>query len=395
MKIKALASLSFLAGMFGKSLVVLISFVIFILFIDPYGINPWGLEISRVNKIKYERVNIDRLIKPWEVQWKQPKTIFMGTSRPHQSLNPVVLDNSVFAPAYNAAVPASTIDDHTAFIQEYIQSNPNLKYIILDVFWRYWVLHNTNLEVVKEADLGQTLDHVYYESSFSRVFVILCKFFSIDGIFDSFLTLKKNFSKELADYYISTTGYLFRKGGDSSGLFPNYGDNVMKEGQDKFHKLGKIFFHKLSNLYDICKKNGVTLIITILPEHPVSDHFYMETGQFVMLEYFLKRLAHYPNVYYFSSLGGLDQPNPYWWDPHHPSITVGNMVLESLKNGKPNSKIPDFGVLLTPQNVKKIISRRKQGLNKWMASNKAYVSAYKETQKVYMPIKVIAPTELN
>ncbi len=382
----------FLYNLVKKAFCITTVFLLIVLFIDPYGINHWGFKIPRINEIKYERVNIDRLIKPWEVYWKQPKTIFMGTSRPHQSLNPEVLDNSVFAPAYNAAVPASSIDDHTAFIQEYIQSNPSLKYIILDVFWRYWVLHNKDLQVIKQAE-SDASNHQCYDNFYIRVFTVLCKFFSIEGILDSFLTFKMNFSKEIAGTYITASGYLLMRGGDSSCQFPDYGENMLKQTHGTFHKFGENFFHKLSNLYDVCEKNGVALILTILPEHSVSDHFYMETGQFVMLEYFLKRLAHYPNVYYFSSLGGLDQPNPYWWDPHHPSITVGNMVLDSIKTDKPNSTIPDFGVLLTPQNVEKIISHRKKGLKEWMAANEDYILAYKETKKKYLPIKVISPTD--
>ena len=53
----------------------------FIWIVDPYGISPVHLGIAGFNILKPKRVDIDRLIKPYEVWRYQPRTVFMGTSR--------------------------------------------------------------------------------------------------------------------------------------------------------------------------------------------------------------------------------------------------------------------------------------------------------------------------
>ncbi len=81
----------------------------FTLLIDPYGVSPVHATIQGVNALKPKRLDIDRLIKPYEVWRYQPKTVFLGTSRIHQSIDPSVLDGTRFAPAYNASIPASSL----------------------------------------------------------------------------------------------------------------------------------------------------------------------------------------------------------------------------------------------------------------------------------------------
>ena len=54
-------------------------------------------------------------IKPYEVLRRQPRTVFLGTSRIHEAFNPAVLDGTPYAPAYNAAVPGASIAENIAY----------------------------------------------------------------------------------------------------------------------------------------------------------------------------------------------------------------------------------------------------------------------------------------
>src|SRR5258708_31774842 len=78
-------------------------YLLFTWTVDPYGVSPIRVGVHGINDIKPKRLDIDRLIKPYEVWRYQPRTIFLGTSRAHQSLDPSVLDGTRFAPAYNAS----------------------------------------------------------------------------------------------------------------------------------------------------------------------------------------------------------------------------------------------------------------------------------------------------
>ena len=79
-------------------------FVLFTWTIDPYGVSPLRLSLQGMNAQKPKRIDIDRMIKPYEVWRYQPRTVFLGTSRMHQSMDPAVLDRTRFAPAYNASI---------------------------------------------------------------------------------------------------------------------------------------------------------------------------------------------------------------------------------------------------------------------------------------------------
>ena len=58
--------------MFGWLLIILG----FIWIIDPYGVSPIHIHLPGINTLKPERIDIDRLIKPYEVWRDQPKTIY-------------------------------------------------------------------------------------------------------------------------------------------------------------------------------------------------------------------------------------------------------------------------------------------------------------------------------
>ena len=58
----------------------------FVWAIDPYGVSPVRITWEGVNALKPKRLDIDRLIKPYEVWRYQPRTVFLGTSRIHQAI---------------------------------------------------------------------------------------------------------------------------------------------------------------------------------------------------------------------------------------------------------------------------------------------------------------------
>ena len=51
----------------------------------------------RITKYKPKRLEIDRLIKPYEVWKYEPRTVFLGTSSIHQAVDPSVLDRTHYA----------------------------------------------------------------------------------------------------------------------------------------------------------------------------------------------------------------------------------------------------------------------------------------------------------
>src|SRR5262249_32161551 len=109
-------------------------YLIFTWTIDPYGVSPARFSLPGINALKPKRLDIDRLIKPYEVWRYQPRTIFLGTFCAHQSLDPSVLDGTRFAPAYNASMPAGSMEMNAAYLRQYLRLDSNLHTVIVELF---------------------------------------------------------------------------------------------------------------------------------------------------------------------------------------------------------------------------------------------------------------------
>ena len=98
------------------------------------GKKPSWLTLPGINAVKPKRLAIDRLIKPYEVWRYQPRTVFLGTSRFHQSIDPAVLDGTRFSPAYNAALPATSLWETEALLEEFFEYDKNLHVVFVELF---------------------------------------------------------------------------------------------------------------------------------------------------------------------------------------------------------------------------------------------------------------------
>src|SRR5438477_78164 len=77
----------------------------------------------------------------------QPRTVFMGTSRIQQAFDPALLDGTRFAPAYNGAIPASTLAQNEAHLEHYFDLDPNLKHVFFELFfWQFITLETYEVQ---------------------------------------------------------------------------------------------------------------------------------------------------------------------------------------------------------------------------------------------------------
>ena len=113
----------------------IVLFFAFTLLVDPFGVSPLRVSISGVNTFKPRRADIDRILKPYEVWRYRPKTVFLGTSRIHQSLDPAALDGTRYAPAYNASIPASSVGLNVSHLQQYVELDPLLRTVVVELFF--------------------------------------------------------------------------------------------------------------------------------------------------------------------------------------------------------------------------------------------------------------------
>jgi hypothetical protein len=166
-------------------------FVLFTGIIDPYGVWPIHLELPGINTLKPKRVDIDRLIKPYEVWRYQPRTIFLGTSRAHQSLDPSVLDGTRFAPAYNASMPAGSMEMNAAYLRQYVRLDRNLHTVIVELFLPSFIRAPKGLNAGTWSEFASN---------------IVTLFASADALWDSIATVAHNAASGRPTFQIEPGG---------------------------------------------------------------------------------------------------------------------------------------------------------------------------------------------
>src|SRR4030088_620465 len=120
---------------FGRYLIVMASswllaaavVAVFNLLVDATGISPVRVAIAGFNQWKPLRDEHDWIVKRYDVWRNQPSTIFMGSSRVKQSIDPKLVVGTGFAPAYNGGINGSAdFQEIRTYLQDYLQADKNL-----------------------------------------------------------------------------------------------------------------------------------------------------------------------------------------------------------------------------------------------------------------------------
>ncbi len=107
----------------------------FTLLVDAIGISPVRVAIAGFNAWKPLRQDYDWIAKRYDVWLNQPTTIFMGSSRIKQSIDPKLFAGTGFAPVYNGGINGSASFQETrAYLQDYLRADQNLHHIFIEVF---------------------------------------------------------------------------------------------------------------------------------------------------------------------------------------------------------------------------------------------------------------------
>jgi hypothetical protein len=291
-------------------------FVLFTWTIDPYGVSPLRLSLQGMNAQKPKRIDIDRLIKPYEVWRYQPRTVFLGTSRMHQSMDPAVLDGTRFAPAYNASMPAASMDMHAAYLRRYIQLDPNLRTVIVELFLPNFI----------GAPAGQE-----FGTRSEFIWNAVTLFGSADTLWDSASTLAYNVFSGRPIFQVSPGGYLDRPPGrDTQAPFEGFAAYVWGPGVSEPDRatFNQAAFDSVLEIIETARANDLELIFLVTPSHGYADYYYDAVGAWSVIEQWLARLSGRATVYSFSQANDwVNEPitpsMTYWNDTFHFPLTMG------------------------------------------------------------------------
>jgi hypothetical protein len=356
-------------------------FLVFTWTIDPYGVSPLRLSLQGINALKLKRIDMDRLIKPYEVWRYQPRTVFLGTSRVNQSMDPSVLEESRFAPAYNASMPAGSMDMHAAYLRQYVQLDRNLRTVIVELFLPNFIGRPIG------AEPGTW-------SEFVGNAVTL--FASADTLWDSISTLAYNALSGRPIRRIEPGGYLyFPNRGDPQTSFESFAPYMWSSQASDPDKatFNQAAFDAASEIIEIARANDLELIFLVTPSHGYADYYYDAIESWGIFDEWLLKLSARATVYSFS------QPNDwvsepistrmvYWYDTFHFSLAMGSGMLASLA-GRPIAGLPDnFAEQLTPDRVPSYIENRRQAVRIWARANPSYVAQFEEARQRWLATKL-------
>lgn len=342
--------------------------------IDPYGVSPVRFELPRINALKPKRTDIDRILKPYEVWRYQPRTIFLGTSRAHQSLDPSVLNGTRFAPAYNAAIPGgASMEMHSAYLKQYLRLDHNLRTVIVELF----------LPRMVGGQIPTWVDLI--ENTVSL-------FASANTLWDSVATLAYNTVSGRPIHRIEPTGYLRHPNRpdpqSSFERFPSYIWSSAVDEPDRV-RFDQAAFEAALDMVETARANNLELIFLIGPSHPYPDYYYDVIGAWGVIEEWLVRLSSRATVYSFSQPNDwVDEPigphMTYWYDTFHYSLAMGRGMLASLA-GLPTSGLPDnFMERLTPERVASHIERRREAARRWAQANPSLVARFEDARRKWL-----------
>jgi hypothetical protein len=107
----------------------------FNLLVDPMSISPIRIAIAGLNERKPLRTDYDRIVNRHDVRRSQPVTIFMGSSRIKQTIDPKLATSPPFAPAYNGAMNGSAdYGEIGSYLGYYLRVDKRLRYVFIEAF---------------------------------------------------------------------------------------------------------------------------------------------------------------------------------------------------------------------------------------------------------------------
>ena len=342
--------------------------------IDPYGVSPIRVSIPRFNTYKVARIDIDRLTKPYEVWRQQPRTVFLGSSRIHESMDPAALNGTRYAPAYNAAIPADSLGESFANLKLFIQLDPNLRAVFLELFLYKFIIPQPTVE----RSFGEFLRNT------------ASLHFSTDTLRASAMTVGVNALRPDLTAYVSAGGHWVPPAGYST--LTNFDQSHFIKSILGHHQkitdmvLQSTAIASLDRIVALCRERGIELHMIVTPSYPWDDYRLLSLGYWPLLEQWLRQLSRYENVVSFSQYNDVLTEPPgaqmrWWYDPIHFSGNTGMLMLAALSGQRASGTPNNFLTPITPQTVEAVIRDRRAGLASWVQTNADYVAAFERGKR--------------
>lgn len=339
--------------------------------VDPYGVSPIRIDHDRINKVLPRRVNIDRQLKPFEVWRYQPRTLFLGTSRIHQGFDPQVWVQLTGDSAYNAAIPASSVELNLIHLRRYLDLNRETRRVIVELFFYNFI----GADDWKPEAPEYLLDAVSLLGS-------------ADLVEAAMTTVAHNMRGRGPVYQIASGGqFTYPHGHDALPTFDAFPGGVWRLQEKRVGGFvpKESAFAAIAEMVSIAKDRGVELLFVLTPNHAYDDCFIEMEHQWPLVQQWLTRLTRMAPIYSFSQPNRWTYETPghemqYWFDPYHFTPAVGN-AMQSAMLGRSLPDLPEnFFVKLTSEQVAGHVNDRRTAIRQWMQEHPAFIAELERTR---------------
>ncbi|HBE21270.1 MAG TPA: hypothetical protein DEG17_05110 [Cyanobacteria bacterium UBA11149] len=352
---------------------------LFNIIIDPYDVFDTPNFLG-VNHSKPDKDNTDRLFKALDIIRIKPITIFIGSSRTKQGLDPTHPALASHQPAYNLALNGPNTYEIRRYLEHAIANQPNLKEVIFGVDFFMFNSSLKNQPSFSENRLEKR--HLTIEDVITSTFSWDAYSKSVEAIKASLKEPNKN-----DDY-------------GKNGFMPN---RNLENGENEWRfKSGITLYFSLhsdyqfSNQYlsdfkkivELCQKHGITLKVFISPSHAIDLEAIRATGRWEVFEQWQREIVKITPVLDFSGYNSITtEPISNYMknyvDNSHYSQAIGNLVLNRILNYQQETVPQDFGIFLTPDNIESHIERLRNDREVWAKNNPNKLKFVEELKREY------------
>jgi hypothetical protein len=395
--------------------------------IDPYGVfnRP---QFKGVNVLKPEYDKHICLGKALAIETIKPRAIILGSSRANNGLDP---NHDGFAsdqPVFNAAIDGGNIYIASRFLQHANALQP-LKRVILgaDFFmFNIWFRNRADFdETYLKLDQEKTPLRRSYLSGISAALT------SASALHSSLQTFLRQdaLPNNIQPYgplgrheWEMMAAHIVIQGGYRRAFLANEEVFISRtfrpepsrryDFEDRGARSSLLYFKQIA---EICRRNGIELIVAILPAHARQNEAIRASGLWPKFEDWKRQLVQILSnesqasggnrpfaLWDFSGynsmttetvpdIGNTESKMRYYFESSHFKKELGDMVLDrALGYQSAQRVIPaDFGVLLTTGNVESHLAQIQSDQRNWRIKHPADVS---EIENIARPLGII-PSE--
>jgi hypothetical protein len=343
----------------------LISVGLFNSLIDPYDIfntpDVLGLNTSKPNKDKN-----DRLFKATDIIRIKPVTVFIGSSRTKQGLNPSYSALNNKQPAYNLAINGPNVYEVRRYLEHAIANQPNLKTVVLGV--DFFMFNDSLMNQPTFSNNRLEKKHIALQDFLNSTF-------SLDALSASQETVQASLENPNDNNDYGENGFM-----PSRNIEPDATEWRFNGGIKLYFELhsdyqfSDHYFSDFKKIVELCQKHDIDLKVFISPSHATQWEAIRATGRWQTFEQWKRDIVNIVPVWDFSGYNSITTEPIHdtmqnYVDNSHYTEKVGNLVLNRIFSHNENTVPNDFGVWLTPQTIESHLSKINTDRELWAEKN--------------------------